>query len=172
MYAKTLINAYAKGLPLRAGEAAARVKTGLPIAEFDTLRELLELTVEDLAGRIGISIATLSRRRQSRLALDAGHSDRLVRFARLFRLAAELYDGDEEAARAWLSTPARALDGETPLDHAGTEAGAREVEHLIGDSTKARTELKWQPLVDFPTLVKMMVPVGSTVESSVRLVIA
>ena len=132
MRAKTLIGAHAKGLPLPAGEAAARVKTGLPIAEFDTLRELLKLTVEDLAGRIGISIATLSRRRQSRLPLDAGHSDRLVRFARLFRLATELYDGDEDAARAWLTKPSRALDGKTPQDHAGTEVGAREVESLIG----------------------------------------
>jgi putative toxin-antitoxin system antitoxin component (TIGR02293 family) len=56
----------------------------------------------------------------------------LVRFARLFRLATELYDGDEEAAREWLRKPAPALDGETPLDHADTEAGAREVEVLIG----------------------------------------
>jgi GDPmannose 4,6-dehydratase len=32
-----------------------------------------------------------------------------------------------------------------------------EVEHLIGDSTKARTQLKWQPQVDFQGLVKMMV---------------
>jgi GDPmannose 4,6-dehydratase len=32
-----------------------------------------------------------------------------------------------------------------------------EVEHLIGDSTKARTELGWQPDVDFVGLVKMMV---------------
>jgi putative toxin-antitoxin system antitoxin component (TIGR02293 family) len=56
----------------------------------------------------------------------------LVRFARLFHLATALYDGDEDAARAWLRKPARALDGETPLDHAGTEAGAREVESLIG----------------------------------------
>ncbi len=31
-----------------------------------------------------------------------------------------------------------------------------EVEHLIGDSTKARTELGWQPEVDFDTLVKLM----------------
>jgi len=129
---RTLIGAHAKGLPLRAGEAAARVKAGLPVAEFETLRELMGMTVEDLAGRIGISIATLSRRRQSALPLDAGHSDRLVRFARLFRLATKLYDGDEAAARAWLSKPARALDGETPLDHAGTETGAREVESLIG----------------------------------------
>jgi GDPmannose 4,6-dehydratase len=32
-----------------------------------------------------------------------------------------------------------------------------EVEHLIGDSTKARTELGWLPDVDFTGLVKMMV---------------
>ncbi len=32
-----------------------------------------------------------------------------------------------------------------------------EVDLLIGDSTKARTELGWEPEVDFPTLIKMMV---------------
>jgi GDPmannose 4,6-dehydratase len=32
-----------------------------------------------------------------------------------------------------------------------------EVEHLIGDSTKARTQLGWEPKVDFASLVKMMV---------------
>lgn len=131
-HARTLIEAHAKGRLLRAGEAVARVKAGLPVAEFDALRELLGLSVEGLAGKIGISIATLSRRRQSGRRLDAGRSDRLLRFARLFRLAVELHDGDEEAARDWLSKPARALDGEVPLDYADTEAGAREVENLIG----------------------------------------
>ncbi len=129
---RVLVRAHAKGRPLRAGEAAARVKAGLPVAELDALRALLGLTVDNLAGRVGISIATLSRRRQSGQPLDAGHSDRVLRFARLFRLATELHDGDEEAARAWLRKPASPLDGETPLDHAATEAGAREVEQLIG----------------------------------------
>jgi len=32
-----------------------------------------------------------------------------------------------------------------------------EVEHLIGDSTKARTRLGWQPKVDFTALITMMV---------------
>lgn len=126
------MRAHAKGRRLRAGEAAAQVKAGLPVTELDALRELLGVTVENLAGKIGISIATLSRRRQRGQRLDAGHSDRVLRFARLFRLAAELHDGDEDAARAWLRKPARALDGETPLEHAETEAGAREVEQLLG----------------------------------------
>lgn len=90
------------------------------------------LTAAGLADSIGVSIATLSRRRQSGRPLDVGHSDRLLRFARLFRLAVDLYDGDEAAARDWLRKPARALDGETPLERADTEAGAREVENFIG----------------------------------------
>ncbi len=129
---RILVKAQAKGRPLRVGEAAARVSAGLPVRELDALRELLGLTMEKLARGIGISIATLSRRRRSGQRLDAAHSDRVLRFARLFRLAVELHDGDEQAARVWLSKPARALDGETPLDHARTEAGAREVENLIG----------------------------------------
>jgi putative toxin-antitoxin system antitoxin component (TIGR02293 family) len=130
--AATLITAQARGRHLWGREVAARVKAGLPVSEFDALRQLLGLTVERLADKIGISIATLSRRRQTRQPLDPGHSDRLLRFARLFRLAVELHDGDEKAARDWLNKPARALDGESPLDHADTEAGAREVENLIG----------------------------------------
>ena len=32
-----------------------------------------------------------------------------------------------------------------------------EVDLLIGDATKAKTKLGWEPEVDFPALVKMMV---------------
>lgn len=127
-----MVHAQTRGRALRTGEAAARVKAGLPVAEFDALRGLLGLTVDDLAARVGISIATLSRRRQGRQPLDPSHGDRVWRLARLFRQATELYDGDEAAARTWLTKPARAFDGATPLDHAATEAGAREVETLIG----------------------------------------
>jgi putative toxin-antitoxin system antitoxin component (TIGR02293 family) len=115
-----------------ARRAVARIKAGLPVKEFDTLRVLLGLTVADLAGKVGISLATLSRRRRQHAALDPGHSDRILRFARLYRLAVDLYDGNEAAARTWLTRPARALEGQTPLDFADTEAGAREVETLIG----------------------------------------
>jgi GDPmannose 4,6-dehydratase len=32
-----------------------------------------------------------------------------------------------------------------------------EVDHLVGDSSKARARLGWAPAVDFPALVRMMV---------------
>lgn len=129
---RTLVGKHVRGRALSTHDVVARVKAGLPVAEFDALRDLLGLTVEDMADRIGISIATLSRRRRTGEPLDAGQSDRLLRYARLFRQATDLHNGDEEAARLWLRKPARALGGETPLDHAGTEMGAREVEELIG----------------------------------------
>ena len=127
-----VVRSHAKGRALSAGEAVAHVRAGLPVGELDTLRELLGVTVEALAGKVGISIATLSRRRQRSERLDVGQSDRVLRYAELFRQAVALHDGDEEAARAWLKSPARALGGETPLEHAETEVGAREVENLIG----------------------------------------
>lgn len=116
----------------RPDECVARILAGLPVEEFDSLRELLGLTVEEMARKVGISTATLSRRRARKQPLDRDHSDRLLRFARLFWLSAHLYDGDLTAARRWLSRPEQALAGQSPLEFAETEMGAREVEDLIG----------------------------------------
>ena len=118
--------------PGRTVDTVAHIKRGLSVHEFDTLRSLLGLTVEALARKVGISAATLSRRRRHRDPLDPVHGDRIVRFARLFRMARTLFDGDEAAARRWLTAPARALGGHAPLDFADTEAGGREVENLVG----------------------------------------
>jgi putative toxin-antitoxin system antitoxin component (TIGR02293 family) len=129
---KNVVASHVRSHAVSATTAVTRIRSGLHVREFDTLREFLGLTVESMAAKIGISVATLSRRRRKHEPLDAAHSDRVMRYARLFRLATELHDGDEAAARAWLVSPARALDGETPLNFADTEAGAREVEQLIG----------------------------------------
>ena len=40
-----------------------------------------------------------------------------------------------------------------------------EVDLLIGDATKARTKLGWEPEVDFPELIKMMVANDLELES-------
>ncbi len=114
------------------GSLVERVLAGLPVEEFDALRELLGLNVDLMAAKIGISTATLSRRRAKREPLDRDHSDRLMRYARLYWQAVAFFDGDRAAARAWLARPARGLGGNSPLNYAETELGAREVEDLIG----------------------------------------
>lgn len=108
----------------------ARIRDGMPMAEFDALAAWLELPGDQLAPLLGISRATLHRRRKSG-HLESPESERIVRFARLMGRSVEVL-GDEPAAREWLRTPAVAFHGESPLSFADTEVGAREVEYLLG----------------------------------------
>lgn len=111
--------------------AVDRILAGLPVEEFDALRSMLGLPVEMMAAKIGISVATLSRRRAKKQPLDRDHSDRLMRYARLYWMTVD-YFNEQATARDWLARPARALADRSPLEFAETEMGAREVEDLIG----------------------------------------
>jgi putative toxin-antitoxin system antitoxin component (TIGR02293 family) len=106
------------------------IEAGLSIAELDALRASLDLPMDRLATLLGISRATLHRRRAEG-RLDREESDRVVRFARLMGRAVEVLES-EEAARRWLNAPQVGLGGAVPLDFAVTEVGAREVEDLLG----------------------------------------
>lgn len=107
-----------------------RVRDGLPMVEFQDTRALLGLTEERLGGLLGMSRATLHRRKKAG-RLDRAESDRLVRFARLFQRASAVLGG-AVSARSWIGAPAVSFRGECPLDYADTETGAREVEALLG----------------------------------------
>jgi putative toxin-antitoxin system antitoxin component (TIGR02293 family) len=113
-------------------ETLERIKKGIPLTEFAQLTTRLGLTQEEFAKKIGISVPTLFRRKRAASPLDPDHSDRLMRFQRLLNKAIELFDGDEAAARDWLNRSEPALGYQKPLDVAETEAGAREVEIILG----------------------------------------
>ena len=108
----------------------AHVRGGLPVSELDALQNTLDVPIDQLAPKLGISKATLHRRKAAG-RLEPDESDRVVRFARLMGKAVEVFES-EDAARAWLSAPQVGLGGETPLDYAMTELGAREVYNLLG----------------------------------------
>lgn len=109
-----------------------RVEEGLPLQALERLGKLLALkSPAETASLLLIPPRTFYHRRKSQ-RLTPGESDRLLRAARMFGLAVDLFGGDQQAARQWLQTPKRALGGATPLGYAATEVGAREVEDLIG----------------------------------------
>lgn len=109
---------------------AAVVAKGLPFTELETLQQQLDLPLERLALYLGLARATLHRRKLSG-HLTADESDKVLRFARLLGQAARVFDG-VAGAREWLRTAQYGLGGAVPLEFAGTEVGAREVESLIG----------------------------------------
>jgi putative toxin-antitoxin system antitoxin component (TIGR02293 family) len=115
---------------LSSAQLIAQVEAGLPWEELETLQAQLALPLERVAALLGISRATLQRRKTSG-RLGVAESDRLIRFARLRHRAAEVLES-EEGARQWMISPQVGLGGAIPLEYAKTEVGAREVEDLLG----------------------------------------
>lgn len=106
------------------------LRTGLPVRELHDLQASLKVPMEKLFPMLGISKATLHRRKAGG-RLGPAESDRVVRFARLMGKAVEVLES-EGNARLWLTSPQFGLGGAVPLDYAETEVGAREVEDLLG----------------------------------------
>lgn len=106
------------------------VQVGLPVKELTDLQVTLAVPMKSLVPMLGISQATLNRRK-AKGKLGPLESDRIVRFARLMGRAVEVMDS-EENARKWLTSPQFGLGGAVPLKYAETEVGAREVENLLG----------------------------------------
>ena len=106
------------------------IQKGLRFSELKTLQNSIDLPFEQLAAQLAISRSTLQRRKVSgRLSPD--ESDKVIRYSRLVQQAADFF-GEIGKARAWLKHHQYGLGGAVPLDYARTEAGAREVENLLG----------------------------------------
>lgn len=118
------------GSALTPSELIKVIDFGLPMRELEVLRASLDVPMEKLASKLGISVATIQRRKQQG-RLEFGESDRVLRFARLMGKAVAVF-GNEKDAREWLSSPQFGLGGAVPLDYAKSEVGAREVENLLG----------------------------------------
>lgn len=103
--------------------------SGLAFQEFEALRRHLDLSLEELSARLGLSPAAVKERKAAG-CLNSDESGKVVSFARLLGHAVHLF-GDLDEARLWLKTPQRGLHGAVPLDYAKTDFGAREVESLL-----------------------------------------
>lgn len=106
------------------------IRQGIPFERLQRLAERLALTQETLTRILGISERTLQRRREAG-RLNPEESDRVERLLRIWHLALRAFDDEEDEARAWLTTPKRALDDETPVEHLDTEPGTRAVSEML-----------------------------------------
>lgn len=108
------------------------VEAGLPRQVADRLQQRLDWSESELAKGLGVSGKTLQRiGKEADARLTSAQSDRLFRLARIVGFAEEVFE-DSARAHRWLKEPQRGLGNRTPLSLLGTEAGAREVEDLLG----------------------------------------
>jgi len=107
-----------------------RLEKGLDFQALERFQKNTGLSTSELAEVVVITMRTLHRRKEQG-RLEPEESDRLMRVSRIFGKALELFEGDSEAARQWISTRQSALRGERPIVLTKTDLGAREVEALI-----------------------------------------
>lgn len=110
---------------------AKKVEAGFSFNALESLGKTTGLPLERLRVAMRITPRTLTRRRKEK-KLSPEESDRLVSLSRLLAQAFELFEGNEAAGIRWFTSSNRALSGQSPIEIAATETGAREVENLIG----------------------------------------
>ena len=111
-------------------EQISRIQAGLSFRAVRNLQTALGLPLEKIAAFLGMSRATLHRRKAAG-KIARGESEKLVRYQQLVKKAEDVF-GDAAAAREWLTQRQAALGNARPVEFARTEIGAREVENLLG----------------------------------------
>jgi putative toxin-antitoxin system antitoxin component (TIGR02293 family) len=109
-------------------DLALVVRGRLPLVALEGLAEagLSEQEIE----RLVIPQRTRRHRAAKKQPLTIEESDRAVRLLRIQTLAEDTF-ASKAKADTWLRRPLAELHGETPLDIARTEAGARLVETIL-----------------------------------------
>jgi putative toxin-antitoxin system antitoxin component (TIGR02293 family) len=107
----------------------AAVRRGFPVRTVEHILASGRMTLAELDALV-LPRKTLSHRRKIG-TLTAEQSDRLLRAARVIAEAEHTF-GSQAKAASWLRRPTTALDGEKPLALLDTDAGAAQVETLLG----------------------------------------
>lgn len=118
------------GVAIRSqADLALAVRNRLPLAALKGLSRagLTEQEIEKFV----IPQRTRRHRADKRQPLTIDESDRAVRLLRIQTLAEETFADADKASR-WLRRGLAELGGESPLDMAQTEAGARVIETILG----------------------------------------
>lgn len=110
-------------------DLAQAVRNRLPLTTLKSLSRagLTEQEIEKFV----IPQRTRRHRADKQQPLTVDESDRAVRLLRIQTLAEETFGAADKAAK-WLRRGLVELNGETPLDMAQTEAGARVIETILG----------------------------------------
>ena len=129
--------AYVAGAPARFEAPTLahflEIERGLPIAALDILAERVAPGDSSFRYRL-VPKATLARRRGGDARLTPEESDKVIRLAKVFNFAAQVW-GSDHLARRLMHEPNMLLEQRVPLDMIlSSEVGAQLVEELIGQA--------------------------------------
>ncbi|GGI75735.1 antitoxin [Shewanella hanedai] len=119
------------GVPARGASLYAALHNGLPFEVYAKLAKISGLEKSELANATVIASATLQRRAKAG-RFNKDESDRLYRFAEVYKSALDLFEGNNSDASKWLKNPVRGLGDKRPIEMLSTSAETEAVLNLIG----------------------------------------
>lgn len=121
------------GLPASGGISLINaIQKGFPVDSINRLNAELGWSKMALLEIMGINERSFARRKAENGLLKTDESERVARLIRIIDAATDLFEGNRIAALEWIRRPAPALGGLPPVDMLASEAGALEVNRLIG----------------------------------------
>lgn len=121
------------GLPASGGISLIHaIQKGFSVDSINRLNAELGWSKMALLEIMGINERSFARRKAENGLLKTDESERVARLIRIVDAATDLFEGDRSAALDWIRRPAPALGGLPPVDMLASEAGALEVNRLIG----------------------------------------
>ncbi|MBK2124678.1 type II toxin-antitoxin system Xre/ParS family antitoxin [Fangia hongkongensis] len=121
----------AVGIPSRGERLYQAIHDGFSCEVFSKLADISGMEKNQLAKITTIAPASLSRRYKSGFFTEA-ESDRLYRYAEVYKSALNLFEGSQHKAHHWLTSPVIGLGGKKPIDMLRTSAETKAVIDLIG----------------------------------------
>ncbi len=111
-------------------DVITKLREGFPASAIHEIEAQLGLTHAAVASLLSLPQRSFARRTKAR-RLSQHESEVLLRLARVFQSACEVLGAKEKAVR-WLQRPNRSLGNVPPLQMLDTEAGARQVDDVLG----------------------------------------
>ncbi|WP_100551017.1 type II RES/Xre toxin-antitoxin system antitoxin [Caedibacter taeniospiralis] len=119
------------GMPSRGQDLYQAIHNGFSCDVFSKLAVISGLEKKQLAEITTIPSASLNRRFKSGFFTEA-ESDRLYRYAEVYKATLDLFEGHNEKAKSWLQTSVAGLGGKRPVEMLRTSAETEAVLDLIG----------------------------------------
>jgi putative toxin-antitoxin system antitoxin component (TIGR02293 family) len=105
------------------------IRSGLPFATLEAIMDKLDLGLNEAAAVLHIPERTMARRKKDK-KFPPNESDRVLRLARVYAHATEVFETEDDA-KAWLKESNRALGGKRPLDLLDTDIGVQKVDAVL-----------------------------------------
>jgi putative toxin-antitoxin system antitoxin component (TIGR02293 family) len=107
------------------------VREGLPTRAVRSLLLQSNITQDEAIQALHISRRTFTRRMRA-TNFEPIESEKLLRLARIYAFAKEVFDGNAEKTVEWLRRPNRALGAQKPISLLDSDLGAQQVEDTLG----------------------------------------